>query len=309
MKIINLILLSIIFAVSYSPSLLTAKIRLLTFHYNRPDFIEVQHKMLQKFLLEKNDYELFVFNDAVNENLKIEIEQTCQKLGITCINFPQELHYTTDFNGVVAGNGSVRHCRIVQYALENYGYNHDDIIGIIEGDLFLIREFSIRDQLKNYDLVGAIQTDRDDRGYEYIWIGLSFFDPTKLPNKRMLNFDLTWIDNVFLDSGGSTYYYLQNNPKVPIQKYYRLPIDTLPREDEEKLRNRGFTPQEICFLKQMAYYEPEHPFVSTEFHLDKHFIHYAFSRTSSTSQKKAQIFQDFFNGILGNTDEIIYLKG
>src|ERR1700694_1333846 len=70
------------------------KIRLMTFHYNRPDFLELQCKCLNKFLKEKDDYELVVINDAVDPELREQIEQTCKEFGAQCVNYPQELHDT-----------------------------------------------------------------------------------------------------------------------------------------------------------------------------------------------------------------------
>ena len=41
---------------------LHAKVLIYTYAYNRPDFIEIQHKTFQKFL--KDDYEFVVFDDG-----------------------------------------------------------------------------------------------------------------------------------------------------------------------------------------------------------------------------------------------------
>jgi hypothetical protein len=286
---LNLIML--IFLISSLGLSLHAKIRLFTFHYNRPDFLELQHKTLQKFLKEKDDYELIVFNDARDIELKKKIELTCENLGIQCINFPQHLHDNAE-------NGSYRHCHLVQYALENFGYEHDDIVGIMEGDVFLIRDFSIRETLKNYNIVAAMQQSVNNKDLEYIWIGLSFLDMKNLPNKHSLNFSWAYYNGAFLDSGGNTYHYLKNNPNVAIEKYFRIPIASLPREDAQQLHQLGFTQQEISFLKKMSGYEAEHIYISAEFHLDKHFLHYSWSRNANDINAKSLAFNDFLNDIL-----------
>jgi hypothetical protein len=292
---------------------INGKIRLFTFHYNRADFVELQHRCLNKFLKEKNDYELIVLNDATDPKYKQQIEQTCQKLKITCINFPQELHLTgalVDYlintsNGsskwLSTSQGSVRHCQLAQYALDNFGYNHDDIVGIMDGDLFLIKEFSLREYLSNYDFIGAVQTDREAKGIEYIWIGAAFFNVKKLPNIKTLSFDLTFVNETWLDSGGRTYYYLKNNPDIRIKKYYRQPITDLPRNDKQKLKKLGFSQKEIRFFKRSLDCSFDStPFLTTEFHIDNHFLHYANSRSKNKSYQKAKtkLFNDFFNDIL-----------
>ena len=300
-KILSNLLVLIVFIFST----ICAKIRLFTFQYNRADFIEIQSKCLNKFLKEKDDYELIVFNDATDPNYKQQIEQMCKTLKIVCVNFPQELHHTGNLIDLMkpfkldGTNGSVRHCQLVQYALDNFGYNHNDIVGIMEGDVFLIKEFSIREYLKNYDFIGSIQTDREGKGLEYIWIGLTFLNIKNLPNVKDLNFDLTFINGTFLDSGGSTYYYLKNNHRIRIKKYFRTPISMVPIGDEQQLKNLGFTTKEISFLnKTLNCQLSKHPFVSEEFHLDNHFLHYSWSRNADSSDCKAKLFQDFFNDIL-----------
>lgn len=231
------------------------RIRLMTFHHNRPDFLELQCQCINKFLNEKNEYELIVINDAVNSHLRDQIANVCKTYGAQCVIYPQELHTTGALLqemqkwGHDHSNGSVRHCQTVQYALDKFGYDHDDIVGIFEGDVFLTREFSVRAALNEYDLIGAIQTDRDGLGIEYLWIGLCFFNIKKLSNKKTLCFDLTYLNNkIFLDSGGSTYYYLHNNPDVPVKKYNRMPLGTLPRHDTTQLELMGFSQKEIRFL-------------------------------------------------------------
>lgn len=285
-----------------------ARIRLFTFHYNRPDFLALQCQCLNKFLKEKDDYELIVFNDAVDPQLRNQIIKTCENYGAQCIIYPQELHYTGSLVqkmqkwGHDGNNGSVRHCQLVQYALDNFGYDHDDIIGIFEGDVFLTREFSLRESLQAYDMIGAVQTDRNGIGMEYIWIGLTFFNVKKLPNKKTLSFDLhVHNDQVFLDSGGSSYYYLQQNPKVPVKKYYRTGIVSLPRNNKSLLEAMGFSPKEISFLQSMVDYQIESHVYSLEFHMDYNFIHFACSRYYQGHEKKLKLFKDYLNDILSET--------
>ena len=73
----------------------SAKVRFLTFHYNHPEFIEIQYQTFQKFMMD--DYELIVFNDAKDPKFEIAIRETCEKYGIPCIRFQQEWHRETAF--------------------------------------------------------------------------------------------------------------------------------------------------------------------------------------------------------------------
>lgn len=282
-----------------------ARIRLMTFHHNRPDFLELQCQCINKFLKEKDDYDLIVINDATDPYVSSQIADVCKMYGAQCIIYPQELHSTGALLqkmqkwGHDHNNGSVRHCQLVQYALDNFGYDHDDIVGIFEGDVFLTRELSLREKLREYDLIGAVQTDRDGAGIEYIWIGLSFFNIKNLPNKKKLCFDLhVHEDQVFLDSGGSSYYYLKDNPSVPVKKYYRMPIGSLPRNNKAQLEAMGFSPKEVSFLQSMVDYKPESNIYSLEYHMDYHFIHFSFSRYSDNADNKSKLFMKYILDIL-----------
>jgi hypothetical protein len=290
-----------------------SKIRLITLQYNRPDFIEMQQRCLNKFLKEKDDYELIVFSDAVDPVCKQQIEQTCERLGIMCVNFPQELHHTgvlinylrnfTWWPGLdrynEGQNGSVRHCQIVRYALENFGYGHDDIVGILEGDIFLIRDFSIRDEMKNHDILCATRFDREGKGVEYIWIGLVFVDFNKIPNPKSLNFDIAHIHGAFLDSGGSSHHYLKANSNLRMKNSQIIPILDLAKNNETYLRAIGYSDDELFLIKGLANLPINTCHILLpEFHFETRFLHQSQSRYAGQYEPVSNLFRDFLNRIL-----------
>src|SRR5271156_2071886 len=67
-----------------------AKILIFTYAFNRPEFIEFQHKTFQKFL--KDEYEFIIFSDAKTDSQHKEIESVCFKYDLKCIRIPQEIH-------------------------------------------------------------------------------------------------------------------------------------------------------------------------------------------------------------------------
>ncbi len=186
-------------------SLLPAKVLIFTYSFNRPDFIEIHYKTFKKFLLD--DYEFIVFNDAIDTNFCEQIEQICKQYEIRCIRIPQEIH-PREYNA------SVRNCNVVNYSLDKVGFNHNDIVALFDSDLFLVREFSIKEYMKDYDLAGQWQS-RDN--IEYLWIGLVFLNMATMPNKNTINFGLGRIENSQTDSGGYSYFYLKNNPSVRVK--------------------------------------------------------------------------------------------
>lgn len=186
-------------------SLSQAKVLIFTYSFNRPDFIEIHYKTFKKFLLD--DYEFIVFNDAIDTNLCEQIEQICKKYEIQCIRIPQEIH-SGEYNA------SVRNCDVVNYSLQKVGFNHDDIVALFDSDLFLVREFSIKEYMKDYDLAGQWQAREN---IHYLWIGLVFLNMATMPNKNTIDFGLGRIENSQTDSGGYTHFYLKNNPSARVK--------------------------------------------------------------------------------------------
>jgi len=213
----------------FVPPELAAKIRILTFHYNQPDFVEMQYKTLKRFL--NDEFELIVFNDAKTIENERGIENTCREYGIKCVRFEPEWHLIDPLNiylkrrlqdpstkGIwgwdaltsieeIGDNPSVRHSHVIQYALDNYGYDHDDIVMIMDGDNFLIKPLSIRELLSSYDIIGfnqipdylgksrkqqQISVPQDT---EMLWVVFIAFCPCKLPNPRELQFHVDVISD------------------------------------------------------------------------------------------------------------------
>ena len=111
---------------------------------------------------------------------------------------------------------------------------------LIDSDLFLIKEFSVRKYLEDFHLAGFFRPcadfscghncKKDHSGYsgiEHIWIGLVFIDMAALPNKKALNFNCgkIWCDDkvtMSLDSGGYTYYYVKYTPEAKTKRIERI---------------------------------------------------------------------------------------
>lgn len=103
---------------SFFPIFAHANVLVITHSYNRPDFIEIQHRTFQKFL--RDDFQFVVFNDAASEEMKSKIEDVCARLGIRCICIPQEIHaapYLAREPNDDYQNPAVRCANVVQYCL------------------------------------------------------------------------------------------------------------------------------------------------------------------------------------------------
>lgn len=194
---------------------LNAKVLVMTHAYKRPDFIPIQEKTFRKFL--KDDYEFVVFNDARETVIFDEINRVCKNLGIRCITIPQEIHarpYLYREPEESYFHPCVTCANVVQYSLDILGFNHNGYVMIVDSDLFLIRNFSIKEYLENYDISGLAQ----NRGHvHYLWNGILFFNMNTLPCKNELSFNCGKIEGESCDVGGYTYYYFKNHPEVRLK--------------------------------------------------------------------------------------------
>ncbi len=289
---------------------LSAKVRFLTFHYNKPQYIEIQYKMFKKFM--RNDYELIVFNDAKDPILSTAIKENCAKYGIKCVRYKQKWHPDESLNYEIAEwiknpsltnihafispqpsdigqQPSVRHCHVIQYALENYGYKHNDIVALVDGDAFPIRPLNIRTLLKKHDIIGIRKEYAD---IDYLWVVFVAFNPRTMPYVKELKFDIAVVNNILHDTGSYTYHFLNNHPDVNCKKYEGQVGSTLALHSEQALLDKGFTPIEIELIKKDDY-------PPTEFHLNKRLFHFNTSsfNFAGYEQKEAHV-QEFIEKIL-----------
>ncbi|NGX47843.1 MAG: hypothetical protein K1000chlam3_01228 [Chlamydiae bacterium] len=294
-----------------------AKVRFLTFHCNKPDFIELQCKTLAKYM--ENDYELIVFNDANDLKLEEEIRETCEKYGIQCVRFEQEWHETDPLNDEFiqllndpdlvhshihckgctdvkqfAKHGSFRHAHVIQYAMDNFGYDHDDIVVILDGDLFPIRPLDLRALLKDYDIIG-LQRIISEEKIDYLWVPFIAFNVQNLPNKYDLRFHPDKINQFFHDTGAHTYHYLKNNPQVRVKKYPGHSSTSFHKLNSGDMKRHGFNKREIELTKTLPW--PQ----CVEFHVDHLLLHFGASSFNLEGHEiKEKCVHEFIEKILAD---------
>ncbi len=271
-----------------------AKVRIFTFHYNRPEFVEYQYATFKKFL--RDDYEWIVFNDAPNVNLEKAIREVCEKNGVKCVQYEQDWHKIDPINDWICTNVdtkkknshigflmkddgldpdevsqqcSVRHSHVIQYALENFGYNHDDIVVIMDADVFPIKPISFRSLLVDVPLAGLDRYEptcpTDNRVCcHFICPPLIVFDPRRLPDVQQLKFHVGFIDGMLHDTGSHSQAYLDQHPEVP----YHL----FPRRTDADLFPYDMTTFEKHKLPYSGLTRITWPTIF-EFYVDFHFIH------------------------------------
>jgi len=288
------------------------KVRILTFHYNQANFIELQRRCLQRFL--RDDYELLVFNDAATVENEKAIQNACDRLGIQCIRFEPEWHLMAPLNEYLlrcltdpslqdaaflsmpfekfANQASVRHSHVIQYALDHYGYDHDDAVVIMDGDAFFIRDISVKERLKSLDIFGMTREIKE-KNVQYLWVPFIAFNPAKLPNIRDLKFNVAVIHNKVHDTGAQSYYYLADNPTVKCRKILPVPSNRLRRLSEKELKQAGYNRKERWLIDNL----PKNGVV--EFNLENCVLHFReVSFEIKGHRGKAEVVAEFMEKIL-----------
>jgi len=215
--------------------------KIVTAVVNNPIFIEIQYYTFKKFM--KCDYEFIVFNDAkdfpdfTNGNdttIKHMIENMCNKLGIRCINIPNDSHRTN--------NCPVKRCADSMNYILNFQKQNIDKYLMVDSDMFLVDYFNENDY-NNYNCAIVLQS-RDNFKINYIWNGLYYFDLHKMNNMDIFNWSSCNLINnvnqvVFCDVGGMTKQWLSKN------------VSSLPTTDEIRFTQNKYHRDNIYFIKHL----------------------------------------------------------
>jgi len=187
---------------SYKP------VKIYTFADKSPQFIEWQYKSFHKFV--KDDFEFIVVNNASTESLEICINYECETLGIKCITAGKKDFSHACFSCAVP----------IQWCIDEIiSKDVNCISAIVDSDLILFKNFSFNEFMVGYDLAGIPQSR--DGGYkfiEYLWNCLLIFDNDTMPNIKNFDVGPGMIWKAATDVGGSTYYYLRNNPDCDVRR-------------------------------------------------------------------------------------------
>jgi len=208
--------------------------KVITVTVNHLEFIELQYYTLKKFF--RGVYEFIVFNDAKgfsdfsnNEDISIrgKIEDICKKLGIQCINIPNDHHrYNLDSSSRMADS--------MNYIL-NYQVQNPDKYLLLHRDMFLVSDFNV-DKYEKYACAIVLQSENNYQT-NYCWNGLYYFDMTKLKNINYMN----WNCCMDCDTGSM------------MQDWLRREMENkmMPNRDEIRWKNEEFHTNTIYFMKHL----------------------------------------------------------
>lgn len=283
----------------------------MTTAFNKPEFIEIQYRTLKKYLLDDFDY--FVFNDAMtNSSYECLIKDICEKFKIHHIRYPQEFHTKYDKLFPNIHPAPIRQTDVIQYAFEKFFYNHDDILVIIDSDIFFTHEVSLRDRMTNYDVLALPFPSKISNEHKVISSCIfpsSMFMCLKvkiLPKKEGIKFNTGYIGSAFIDSFGflQFYFYLRDDVKINYLKIY--PSCNLVSCSDEDLFCLDLQQQEL--IRRFKYLVIKYENIDVGIHrhlnfIDNFLIDYGrgsnWSNNSSDFIKdKDKIFYDYIGNIL-----------
>lgn len=173
------------------------KVKVILSTFNRPDLLDIQTKSIKKFL--KNDHEIIVIHDSRDNEYVEKFEKICESLNL-------KFYHHTSFPGK---NPSQYHGEVIQWAYDNIIAKEfqDDLVLILDHDMFLIGELDILDFFGKNDIAGRHQ----NRGtVEYVWPGLIMFKYNSIKHIDFNFYPGSYFGEI-LDTGGGTCYLLKNN--------------------------------------------------------------------------------------------------
>lgn len=171
-------------------------IHIFTSVVNRPDFVDLQQKLFEKFL--KNEYQFHIVDDSIIESIESEFQSVCFENGLKYYKKPPR---------AVAMNPAQACADTVQWTYDNIiRKNHsEDIVLFLDSDMFLIDEFDIAEYMEDASIAGLPQV----RGHvTYMWNGIMFFNMPKIEDKN-IDFSDGVVEGQMTDVGGMTYWYFK----------------------------------------------------------------------------------------------------
>jgi len=189
------------------------RLTVITTVYNRPDFLEIQAKLLKKNII--GDYQFIAVDDSTDESITKELVSVCLNYDIFYIrkNFRGQ-------NNTINEHHADSLNWIWQEVIKNI--ISDDVVLILDYDMFLIEPFDFVDWMEQSVISGVKQerplptdstwTPNLENKVEYPWVGILFFNFTEM--KKYIdepNFQGGVVDSHRTDTGGNLYHFMKNN--------------------------------------------------------------------------------------------------
>ncbi len=264
-------------------SLVEGKVSIFAHYFGQPEFIKYQHLFFKKNMLD--EYELVIFEDSRDPNVTAQIKHECEKYGITYVRIPPhvfdypKLPITENWISLKAPSFQ---CSVAtQYIYDQYVIPSQNVCLILDNDIFLLSPISIEQFLGEHAFSYVKQEKiASDSLVTYMLPNFIIFNPSLMPEKDNLNFNMGTISGVRTDSGGYTHFYLTKHRSLGNQ----IPIHYL-WETECPLKDTFMNYCPLLFTSQEW---ASHYFLQPEA-----FLHIRMGSNWSKDPKYAQMNREF----------------
>ena len=192
------------------------KIKIYTLSDKRPDFISIQYKTLVNHI--QDDFEYIVLNNSVDDiERSNSIENTCSTLGIMSIKviLDDEFKFMNGENHFENGkycNPNLACAYPIIWAWQKIITEDNSISVIIDSDMFLIKDISILETIKDYNF-SFVPHYRENMEIFYPWNGIVIADIPNMPNPKEMNWGCGRVNGIPVDVGGQGHFYLEKYKK------------------------------------------------------------------------------------------------
>ena len=138
------------------------KTRIIICVSNRPDLLEKQIQLLNNFMI--GEKVVSIVYDTRDKQYESFFKKICDEY-----NLEYHLHLSEPNCAP-----SFYHAQAATWAYQNV-IKDEDVLMLLDHDMFLIDEFNIEDEIKDYDLMGCLQS-RGDVKYMLLESNLDYYD-------------------------------------------------------------------------------------------------------------------------------------
>lgn len=181
-------------------------------HRNSTRFFEQQTILIRQFFKSKNPIQIYGYVDGSNAEIKKNIANAWESLGVIPIDIPQKIQ-NIDRN---TANASVSFGLAFQYVYETYILQTDNVCICMENDIMPLNELNIDTVVGDYEIVGEIRFNAQFLPQRLLmfWLGFIIFNNPKMTDRKMWRAESKPVisrnnGNTYeIDCGGQSYYWI-----------------------------------------------------------------------------------------------------
>ncbi len=177
-------------------------IKIFTYAFNNPKYLEYQIKAFKKFMTEP--YDFCCVDNAIASDIRHQLRQISINNGIR-----YQINQKPDHS-----LHGLSHYSALQWSYNTLMVNQQDTCVMVDHDMFPIHPISISELLDGALIAGAPQSRYH---VQYLHPSLMVFKMGELPNKETISFYGGKIDDLNVDIGGELHYYFTKNPGVKVR--------------------------------------------------------------------------------------------